>query len=517
MSRHRTLGQRVRARSILVLLSAMVAAPALSGSAGHAQTRMAAAADSLWRRGEFQAAGRLYAERLHADPSDAVAQHRLGILATRERRWADAFAILGPLSEQHPADAEVRVSLARVHLGMGDIGGAIAIVDSILTLRPDDVGALQARGQFAERSGRLIEAESFWRRAFALDPRDADTRLGLARTLRRQGRHAAALEILRPALAGSPWADILAEEARIAQATRPRTRFTLVREDDTDGNAIGTLIAAAGARIASHVDVRTDAWIRAARLDAGAAAEHSARGASVTIRTQREPGWAFEMSAGAATSSVSGAVTTPTWAAAVSSPERNALAATVSITNVAFDYTVPLMRQRVTLGEWSVEGRWRAGRAWTVTGAAGAGAFEGGVSGRTNRRWRANAALMREIPGGPFAIGVAWRSFGFRDDADDGYFDPDFYGLAELSGRAYHETPRWTLEAEVAPGLQRITSVGETSGSLRATGAAAYLFRPGRQLRVSATWANSGIEQLSAGPGTAYRYTAIGLGLAWWF
>ena len=508
--------ERGRKRIIGVLLSAIAAGPGLSTSTAHAQARMAAA-DSLWRRGEFRAAGQLYAERLHADPSDAVAQHRLGILALRDQRWPDAFAMLGPLLEQHPGDSEVRVSLARVHLGMGDVGKAIAIVDSILNARPDDVGALQARGQFAERVGRMIEAESFWRRAFELDPHDADTRLGLARALRRQGRHAAAREILQPALLGSPYEDILAEEARIAQAMRPRSRLTLVFEDDTDGNAVGTLVAAAGTRIASHVDVRADAYIRAARLDLGAAADYSARGASVTVWTQREPGWAFQMSAGAATSSVAGAVTTPSWAAAVSSPGRNAVAATIAVTQGAWDYTVPLMRQRVTLSEWSVDGRWIARRDWTVTGTLAAGVLEGDMSGRTNRRWRVSGALAHDIPATPLSLGVAWRSFGFREDADDGYFDPDFYGVLEFSGRAYQETTRWTLEAEVAPGRQRITSAGATSGSLRATGAAAYLFRPGRQLRVSATWANSGLQQISAGPGTAYRYTSIGFALAWWF
>ncbi|MCI0437295.1 MAG: tetratricopeptide repeat protein [Gemmatimonadetes bacterium] len=481
-----------------------------------AQQQIAVTADSLWRRGDFAAAGRLYEQRLNADPHDVVAQHRLAILAMRGRRWNDAFAILDRLLEQEPAHAEARVSLAHTHAGVGQIDRSIAIADSILELNPRDVGALQARGQFAARSGRMVEAEQFWRRAFDLDPANSDSRLGLARTLRQQGRHAAAWDILEPALQ-APYEDILDEAAWIARATRPRTGLTFILEDDTDGNTIGSLILLGGTRLAPRVDVRADAYVRSASFESGAAFDHTARGLNLTLWTQREPGWAFSITAGAATSSAPATGTTPAWGASITSPGRNRLAATLAVAHTAFDYTAVLMRSAVTIGEGSADARWVPARDWTITATVSAATLESDVSGDANRRWRINGEVVRAIPVSPFSVALGWRSFGYRDDRNDGYFDPDFYGVAELAGKAHHEGRHWTLEAEIVPGLQRIGRHGESSGSLRATGAAAYLFRPGRQLRVSAAYANSGLQQLSPGSGSGYGYTSISIGMAWWF
>jgi hypothetical protein len=52
---------------------------------------------------------------------------------------------------------------------------------------------------------------------------------------------------------------------------------------------------------------------------------------------------------------------------------------------------------------------------------------------------------------------------------------------------------------------------------VRATASAAWQIRPGRQLTLRGTFANTGLQQLSDVDGGAYRYTSIGIGFAWWF
>ncbi len=511
-------GLPLRSRHALRALACAVIVVAMSASGGRAAAQQGSAnADSLWRRGDFTGAAKLYAERLEANPADALAKHRLAMLELRAGRWDEAFTMLDDLSRRHPGDADIRVTLARAHAGMGDLDRAIAMVDSILVARPADVGALQARGQFAGRQGRLREAEAWWRRAFDAGPADADSRLGLALTLRQQGRHAAARAILEPALVGPAWDELLEEAARIASVTRPRAGFDVVLEEDSDGNGVGTVVARAATRVAPRVEVRAHGYVRSARFDAGSGTEHTAHAAHVTLWTQREPGWALQIGTGAAASSVADAGTMPTWHAAVSSPGRNAIAGTLSVSRSAFDDTALLMRQRVRLDEWLLDGNWRPLAGWIVTGSIAAASLHGERSGTANRRWRASAEAERVAGSGPVAVALAWRSFGYRDDADDAYFDPDFYGVAEVVGRLRQPSGPWLLQAEVAPGIQRIGARGETSGSLRASGAAAYQFRPGRQLRVSAVYARSGLQQLSAGTGNGYGYAAIGVGLAWWF
>ena len=143
--------------------------------------------------------------------------------------------------------------------------------------------------------------------------------------------------------------------------------------------------------------------------------------------------------------------------ASLSSPGRYPVRANVSYAHYAMDYTAALIDFGVYLDELSASASWIPSRGWTVGGAAGTTLFTSRETGEENRRVNGNLAVARRISR-PITLGVAGRFFGFDRDLNEGYFDPDFYGLAEVTARLLRESRHWSLEAELAPGVQRRSS-----------------------------------------------------------
>jgi Flp pilus assembly protein TadD len=514
VGRFRTGASRGRrhARSrwpFVAFLVGLVAAP-VSG-----QQSVAQRADSAWTRGDHRLAERLYRTRLEAQPDDATALHRLVLIGLRRSAFDECDALLGRLLVLAPNDSEVQVTRARLTAARGNLKGARAIVDSILSVKPADVGALQARGLFLGRDADRTGSERAWRQALTLDPANLDSRLGLARALRQQGRHAAAAEILHAVPPDSTYRDLLDELDWIEVGLGARATTTFVYEDDSDGNAIATLVMNGAMRPAGHLEIRAGAYVRDAELS-GSVRQRTARGANVSVWTQVEPGWTFLASAGGATSDADDAVSLPAWGFAVGTPARNRIAATISVAETPFDVTAITTDNRVSYREVALDGRWSPSRSWLLQVEAGAARFEADASGQSNERWRSQAELVRRL-NDLFGIALAGRAFGFADDFNDGYFDPDFYGVGEIAARLRREARHWIVDGEIAPGIEQIGSAGDAAGSLRAKAGVTYLLRPGRQFRVNLVYANSGIQQLSPTGGGDYRYASAGISILWRF
>ena len=502
-----------RAVAMLAGFLLVLCALAVEPAAGQTITLRA---DSAWTRGDHHLAEQLYRDRLEEHPSDATALHRLAILAMRRAAFDECDALLRRLLILAPADTDAHITRARLIAARGDLVGARAVVDSILGNRPDDVGALQALGQFRAWNADSKGSEKAWRQALALDPSNLDTRLGLARTLRQQGRHAAAAEILTAVPIDSSYADLLDELEWIALALGPRAGTTFVYEDDSDGNAIATLVMSAAVRPAPRFEIRADAYVRDAELGAGSVRRRTARGGTFTLWTQTEPGWALHASAGAGLSDAASAPTLAAWSVGVATPARNRVAGGLSFSQAPFDVTALTTENRVSLREMAVDGRWAPSRMWSVLMEAGVARFDARASGAQNDRWRGKAEIVRRL-NDSFGLALAGRAFGFADNTSDGYFDPDLYAASEIAARLHRESRHWVLDGEVAPGIEQITSSGNAAGSLRARAGLTYLLRPGRQLRLNVIYANSGIQQLSPSGGGDYRYASAGIGILWRF
>lgn len=475
-----------------------------------------AAGDSAWNRGDHVSARRIYLVHVARVRDDAVALLRLGLMASWDGRAQEGVSWFNRILAVHPGDRDARVARARVIAAMGELDAAVASIDSILTSYPDEVAALNARARFAGWRGELVESERLWRAALERDGGNIETRLGLSRVLRWQGRLPEARRVIAPVLSDAPDnAEARLESDRIEQSLRPRSRSTLALEDDSDGNTITTLAITAAANATDAIEVRGDAWVRHASF-APTAGGVGVRGGTLSLAVRLASGWAVVAGAGASMSDVAGAATVPTAAATIRSSLRNPLVLAVSVNRSAFDYTAPMARNEVVVDEGSVAVDLRSGRDWSLSVTAAAAAFDVRGPATTNARMKGEASVLRRLSD-PLSLVLAARAFGFDRDVDGGYFDPDFFGLADVAVRWHTEDPHWSLDAEVAPGLQKIGTGGRAGGALRASAAVGWSLRPGRTAMVSGTWSNTGLQQLSPDAASGYRYASVAVTVSWWF
>jgi hypothetical protein len=134
---------------------------------------------------------------------------------------------------------------------------------------------------------------------------------------------------------------------------------------------------------------------------------------------------------------------------------------------------------------------------------------------RANRRLHGSARVTRRLARG-FTLGLSHRSFGFEDDLDEYYFDPDYFGLSEFTGRWFWEPGRIRVLLEAAPGAQKVGSSGDYRGALRASASFAFRFGPGREISLSGGYSSAGLQSFSTGD-SDYRYTALILSGSWVF
>jgi tetratricopeptide (TPR) repeat protein len=448
----------------------------------------------------------------------------VGLSRARVLSWASRFdaavAAYDSLLRANPRDTEALVGLGTVLAWASRLDSAETVYRRVLELEPGNVDAQRGLARAAGWSGRLVPAERRWREVIARNPNDAAAWVGLSQTLRWQRRDAAALDAARRALAIAPTDRDAREAVRWARlAVAPRTSATYVSEWDTDGSDIRTASGSAAVRPARNVEVRAELYHRWASSDpegAPAARERRAGGGALTLWTLVEPGWALSATGGASVADVIEDEPIATYRAGVSSPGRYPLRGSVSYAHYAFDATVALIDNEVFLDEWSGSASWTPAQRWTVAGSGGTALFTGRASGEENRRVNGALTVARRIST-PLTLGVGARFFGFDRDLDLGYFDPDFYGLAEVTARWLREWRHWSLDAELAPGVQQVRSDGEPTGSFRGGGSVAYVLAPGRRIVLSGIFANAGISQLSPGSGADYRYRAVSLTGLWTF
>ncbi|MGA7174521.1 MAG: tetratricopeptide repeat protein, partial [Candidatus Acidiferrales bacterium] len=134
----------------------------------------------------------------------------LGLTTGVLRRWALVGALLLASSAslaraqapaQGTASATTQSTLdwfdqVRQRVAAHELAGAQKIVDARLAVAPDDSDALGWRAQLLAWTGHRAEAETTFRRALQLSPRDGDYLLGLATLLAQDGRNADALALL---------------------------------------------------------------------------------------------------------------------------------------------------------------------------------------------------------------------------------------------------------------------------------------------------------------------------------
>jgi tetratricopeptide (TPR) repeat protein len=504
-------------------------------------------ADSAWNKGDLPTAQRLYEARLASDSSDVRALHRLALINAWDDRYDESVTLFNRLLRTDPSNLEARRDRARVlswagrfpesiaaydtlarmsdndrpaRLGQaqalswaGELDSSAAIYRRLLAANPSDLEARRGLARVTSWSGKLVLAEAEWRKAVAADSNDVASLVGLAQTLRWQGRTAAAVPYLERGRRLAPDDRDLTTEWRYAEAAAaPRVGMTSTRESDSDGNQITTVSARAAWRPQGRVEVGVEGYFRRGTWDTNGFGSRDAQGGLVDARVDLEPGWIVAAGAGASTAGSGINRTTAQWRASISSPGRYHVGGGLTVRHAALDATALLIERGVVMQEVALSLRAEPATGWSLNGALSHATFTGT---QDNARTVGFVAAMRHFAR-RWTAGVRLRALGYRYDLNDGYFDPSRYVIAEVPVRWHETVNRWSLQGEVAPGVQQVGRGGSIQATGQASAAASFAVAPGRDIGVSALFSRSGLQAFAT-PEAGYRYLSLGLSANWWF
>jgi hypothetical protein len=186
--------------------------------------------------------------------------------------------------------------------------------------------------------------------------------------------------------------------------------------------------------------------------------------------------------------------------------------ASVDVSSVGLTETAVLAELGGRSTQVVVSARWMPTGLWRIDGSVGIGRYEG-----TENNGRRSASLAGSYRLGRFfSVGLSTRAFSFEKNLNDGYFDPDFYGIAELTSYWQYRPLPWSFLIELAPGVQKIRSDGDLGTSVRTNTRVGYQFGPGREISLSFGYSSAGLVSFATTSGD-YRYTALTLGSSWVF
>jgi tetratricopeptide (TPR) repeat protein len=445
---------------------------------------------------------------LAVDPEPERVRLSQAQVLTWAARFEAAVAAYDSLLASNPDHPEARLGRARVLAYAGQLDAAEATYREILVDDPDNSEALAGLARTLSWGGRLVESEVVWRRALEKVPADPAYAAGLSQNLRWQGRPGDALEVLQQTAGESPpGQDWQREQLWVKAALGPRLVPSAVFEDDSDENRMRTLSMAASWHPRPRLGLRLDLYRRDAEQYA---LNRTSRGVMIAASRQFVPGWTLSGGLGGSFSDGSGNDAFPALRLSLSSPGRYRWGGSMAYKHHALDATALLIENGVTVGEWSVGGRGALAPTWHVRGGFSLAAFTGS---ERNRRWALNGSIKHRFTRS-WSLGFGFRAFGFEKNLYDGYFDPDFYGIAEVPWEWRRHLGPWGLRLEAVPGVQKVTKGGNLTGALRASARLAYVFGPGREISLSGAYSSTGLHSFSTGDAD-YQYTAVVLAAGW--
>jgi tetratricopeptide (TPR) repeat protein len=133
-----------------------------------------------------------YRAVLTHDPADDDARLRLANALLENGQPADALDHLELLRRRQPNNPEVLVRLAFAWNAVGRLEDSLRLIDEVLARHPDFPPAISARGQLAFLAERPAEAETWLRRAVAVNPYDRQAHYVLQQCFEQQGKTAEA-------------------------------------------------------------------------------------------------------------------------------------------------------------------------------------------------------------------------------------------------------------------------------------------------------------------------------------
>ena len=504
---------RVRAWSGDIPAAQDEVAEVLAVQPDNAEALEALAIFQAWA-GQFDEALASYDELLSIAPGSSSAQ----LQRAQAFAWAAPFeasrAAYETLLACDPDDIEARLGLARTLAFSEDFAGALAQYDEVLVRAPDEMRALTGKVKTLGWAGRLLESERVALQAVEADRSSAEAWGGLGQVYGWQGRDAAAREALETAAELAPTNAVIRDQLRsLNLALAPVARPTVVYENDSDGNTMVTTLLAAGWHVIPRLDVRAEGYVKQLEQTSGfGVLELMAQGVKVSGRYQLRPGWSLSGGVGGSRSDGTDDPSNVEYRLGLRTPDRNRLGGALNFASAGLNETAALAERGVRGTEVLLTGRWTQVLGWRVDGMLGVGKFEGTEN---NGRRSASLAASRRV-GRFFSFGASLRGFSFEKDLNDGYFDPDFYGIGEITSLWLYRPVPWTFLVELAPGIQQVGKGGDVGLSARSNVRVAYGFGPGREMSLSFGYSSAGLMTFASGD-SGYRYTAFILSSNWAF
>lgn len=475
---------------------------------GYAPALEARALFQAWE-GRYEASLESYDRLLAIGPENTEGRRQQATVMGWAAEFSASVSVYDSLLAADPDDLDARLGRARALAFSDHLDEAIDEYDRVLERAPDHETALVGRGRTLGWAGELVEGEETLRDAVE-EAGSADAWAALGQNLRWQGRNAAALDALERAVDVDPTHGEAREQLRSLRGLfEPDASPTLSLESDSDGNRMRTAAVATIWHASPRWRLRADLYEKGLRQNE---VDRSSMGLTVSASYTLEPGWTLGGGVGGSRTDGPGADSRMSGQLSVSTPGRHPLGLTLALRTTVLDATAALAATGVRMSEGSLTGRWRPGTAWRLEGSGGYAVFDGS---ERNRRVNGAFSVSRTLGAG-FDLGVAARAFTYDKDLQDGYFDPDFYGIGELTGRWSGRTGDWALLLEVAPGMQQVTRSGDLAGSVRASTRVSYDIAPGREVALSGGYSSTGLQSFSTG-GSDYRYTALILSAGWRF
>ena len=478
----------------------------LAEEPGHTPALEARALFEAWA-GRYDASLETYSRLLAIAPDNADARRQQAQVLAWASDFGTSVAAYDALLALDSADMEARLGRARALAFSDRLGEAVSEYDRVLELVPGERRAMVGKGRTLGWDGRLVEGETVLRQA-TREGGDPDAWVALGQNLRWQGRNAAALGALERAVAIDPTHGEAREQLRTLRAVFATSAWpTLSFESDSDGNRMRTAALATSWYATPRWRLRADLFEKGLRQDV---LERSSLGVTVSASYVLEPGWTLGGALGGSRADGPAASTRMSAQASVTTPGRRPYGATLAAQTTVLDATAALATTGVRMTETSLTGRWQPGSAWRLDASAGFAVFDG-----SERNGRTHGALsLSRTLGAGLTFGVAGRAFAYEKDLQDGYFDPDFYGIGEFTGRWLGRAGGWSLLLELAPGFQQVTRDGDPTATVRTSARVSYDVAPGRELSLSGGYSSTGLQSFSTGEGD-YRYRALILSAGW--
>lgn len=453
-----------------------------------------------------------YDELLSIAPDHSTARRERAQALAWAEQYQQSIGVYEALVEQRPDDVDSRLGLARARGFSGDFEGALEEYDRILEMAPGDMRALSGRARTLGWSGRLVEAERSAQEAVAADAASGEAWGVLGEVYRWQRRNGAAVEVLRHANELAPNDAAIRDQLRSAEgALAPTVRPTVRGEDDSDGNRMVTTTLVARHHPMPRLDVRGEAYWRDLTQDLSLGPlERSAKGVFLTGTYELDPGWLLTAGLGGSRTDGFDDPTFLSYRAAVRSPQRQPVDVTLEFVSFGVDETAAMAERGVRSTQFLLSAAWRPKLDWRVNGQVGLGTYEATESnGRRSFLLTATRTMGSEL-----FLGAGVRAFSFEKNLFDGYFDPDFYGVFEVSGTWVRRPLPWSFLVEVAPGVEQVTTDGDPSLTMRGNGRAAYRIAGASEVSLALSYSTASVTSFASG-GEGYDYVSLVLGMRW--